>query len=175
MAEVIGLISGLYTIGKAGLGLYETLTSFAEGIKTAERDVNLVAYEIKSTSEVLLLIQDSLEESKSSRSELVKRGRSVLEGLATQCEFCHDLIKELISFLKPYFDDSKCSTSKDLVRFGHRSRHVRLLDKWRWQQQIPKVDKLRGYLEGLKSNLGLVLPILHYEIAEEKRAPPLTL
>jgi hypothetical protein len=175
MAEVVGLIGGLYTIGKAGLGLYNTLTSFAEGIKTAERDVSLVAHEIKSTSEVLLLIRDSLEDSKDSRSEIVKKGRSILGSLGTQCEFCHALIRELISFLKPYFDESKCSTSKDLVLYGHRSRHLKLLDKWRWQQQRPKVDKLRGYLQGLKSNLSLLLPILHHEIAEEKRAPPVTL
>ena len=175
MAEVIGLISGLYTIGTAGLSLYDTLTSFAKGIKTAERDISLVAYEIKSTSEILLLIQDSLEDSKDSKSDIVKQGRSILEGLAAQCEFCHDLIKELISYLRPYFDESKCSASKDLVRFGQRPKHVRLLDKWRWQQQMPKIDKLRGYLGGLKSNLGLVLPILHYEIAEEKRAPSFTL
>lgn len=175
MAEVIGLISALYTIGKAGLSLYDTLTLFAEGIKTAARDVSLVTYEIKSTSEILLLIRDSLEESKDSRSDIVKQGRLILEGLATQCEFCHDLIQELISYLKPYFDESKCSASRDLVRLGQRPKPVKLLDKWRWQQQRPKVDKLRGYLEGLKSNLGLVLPILHYEIAAAKRAPPITL
>jgi hypothetical protein len=174
MAEVIGLISGLYTLGKAGLSLYDTLKSFAEGINTADRDVSLVAYEIKSTSEVLV-IRDSLEDSKDSRSEVVKRGRVILEGLATQCEFCHDLIKELVVFLKPYFDESKRSVSKHVVRFSIGTKQVKLLDKWRWQQQRPKVDKLRGYLEGLKSNLGLVLPILHYEIAEEKRAPAVTL
>jgi hypothetical protein len=175
MAEVVGLISALYTIGKAGLNLYDTLTLFAEGIKTAERDVSFVAYEIKSTSDILLLIRGSLEESKDSRSNIVKEGRSILEGLATQCEFCHDLIKDLISYLAPYFDESKSSASRDLVRWGQRPKRVKFLDKWRWQQQKPNVDKLRGYLEGLKSNLGLVLPILHFEIAEERRAPSVTL
>ncbi len=80
MAGVIRLISGLYTVGKAGLGLYDTLTSFAEEIKTTERDVTLIAYEIKSTSEVL---RNSLEDLKNSRSEIVRQGRSILEGLAT--------------------------------------------------------------------------------------------
>lgn len=174
MAEVIGLIGGLYTIGNAGLTLYDTLRSFAEGIQTAERDISLVASEIKSTSEVLLLIRESLQESKDSKSGIIKQGRMMIEDLATQCEYCHDLIKELISYLNPYFDESKCSLSKDLVRFAHKHKHVKLLDKWRWQQKIPKVDRLRSYLEALKSNLGLVLPILRYEIAEEKRAPALT-
>ncbi|KAF7507549.1 hypothetical protein GJ744_010340 [Endocarpon pusillum] len=175
MAEVIGLISGLYTIGMAGLSLCDALTTFAEGIKTAERDVTFVAYEIKSTSEVLLLIRDSIEESKDSRSEVVKKGRMILESLATQCEFCHGLIRELISFLEPYFDASQVSTTKHLIRFGEKIKSIKLLDKWRWQQQRPKVDKLRGYLEALKSSLSLVLPVLHFEIAGEKHAPPATL
>lgn len=110
------MISALYTIGQAGLNLYDNLTIFAEGITNAEKDVGFVAFEMKSTSEIRLLIQDSLGQSKDSRSNIVKEGRSILGGLASQCEFCHNLIKELISYLRPYFDESKSSTSKDLVR-----------------------------------------------------------
>ena len=175
MIEAIALMSALYTIGKAGLNLYDTLTIFAEGITNAKSDIGFVVFEIKSTSEIFLLIRDSLKQSKDSRSNIVKEGRLILEGLAAQCEFCYDLIKELISYLQPYLDESQSSASKDLVRWGQRPKHVKFLEKWRWWQQKPKFDKLRRYLEGLKSNLGLLLPILQFEIAEERRAPSFTL
>ena len=97
---------------------YDTLSLFTEGTRATYRDVTLVAYEIKSTSEILLLIRDSLQDHKESTYSIFKQGRLILEGLATQCAFCHDLTKDLTSFLKPYFDESRSSRSRELVCYG---------------------------------------------------------
>ena len=172
MAEVVGLISGLMTIANAGLRLYQTLNHLADGIKSAEEDITLVALDLKATTSVVGAVRECLSSSTESRSLLIRRSLATIPGLTDQCDYVFRKIQDLVSYLKPYHDqDSKANGNHELVRFAYSHQRFRLLDKWKWQQQKPKVDMLRSYLESLKSNLSLLLSLLNIGYAEERREP----
>ena len=171
MAEVIGLISGLMTVSNAGLRLFQTLHNFANTIRSAEEDIILVAAEIRDTTGVIGLLKRSLEGLKETNSEVIEKGMDILPGLTTQCEYVFVKIEELVSFLKPYHDPAASNDGKGrLVRYCDQTyKRPKFLEKWKWQQQIPNIDKLRRHLEALKSNLSLLLAIMDHEIAIERR------
>jgi hypothetical protein len=172
MAEVVGLISGLMTIANAGLRLYQTLNYLADGIKSAEEDIALVALDLKATTSVVGAVRECLSSSTESRSLLIQRSLATIPGLTDQCDYVFRKIQGLVSYLEPYHDqDSKANDNHELIRFTYNHRRFRLLDKWKWQQQKPKVDILRSYLESLKSNLSLLLSLLNIGYAEEAREP----
>ena len=173
MAEVIGLVSGLYTLGIAGLRLSNALWGLSKDIESAEHDVNLVAIEIKSTSDIILLIKQSLDGSEKSKSDIVQKGITLLPDLTTQCEFCFERIRELIAFLEPYVlsNDVTPGPSQALVPQGARYGNIKFLSKLKWQKRRPQVQKVRGYLEGLKSKLHLLLSLLKHELAAERQQP----
>jgi hypothetical protein len=172
MAEVVGLISGLMTIANAGLRLYQTLSHLADGIKSAEEDITLVALDLKATTSVVGAVRECLSSSTESRSLLIRGGLAAIPGLTDQCDYVFRKIQDLVSYLEPYHDqDSKANGNHELVRFAYNHQRFRLLDKWRWQQQKPKVAILRSYLESLKSNLSLLLSLLNIRYAEERREP----
>ena len=172
MAEVVGLISGLMTIANAGLRLYQTLNHLADGIKSAEEDITLVALDLKATTSVVGAVRECLSSSTESRSLLIRRSLATIPGLTDQCDYVFRKIQDLVSYLEPYHDqDSKANGNHELVRFAYSHQRFRLLDKWKWQQQKPKVDMLRSYLESLKSNLSLLLSLLNIGYAEERREP----
>ena len=172
MAEVIGLISGLMTIANAGLRLYRTLDHLAEGIKSAEEDITLVALDLKATTSVVGAVRECLESSTESRSVLVRRSLATIPGLTDQCDYVFQKIHDLVSYLEPYQGSESIENGvRELVKLDHNQRRFKLLDKWKWQQQKPKVDMLRSYLESLKSNLSLLLSLLNVGLAEERREP----
>jgi hypothetical protein len=172
MAEVVGLISGLMTIANAGLRLYQTLNHLADGIKSAEEDITLVALDLKATTSVVGAVRECLSSSTESRSLLIRRSLATVPGLTDQCDYVFRRIQDLVSYLEPYHDQgSKANGNHELVRFAYSHQRFRLLDKWKWQQQKPKVDILRSYLESLKSNLSLLLSLLNIGYAEERREP----
>jgi hypothetical protein len=172
MAEVVGLISGLMTIANAGLRLYRTLDHLAEGIKSAEEDITLVALDLKATTGVVGAVRECLESSTESRSVLVRRSLATIPGLTDQCDYVFQKIHDLVSYLEPYQGSESIGNGVlELVKLDHNQRRFKLLDKWKWQQQKPKVDMLRSYLESLKSNLSLLLSLLNVGLAEERREP----
>jgi hypothetical protein len=172
MAEVVGLMSGLMTIANAGLRLYRTLDHLAEGIKSAEEDITLVALDLKATTSVVGAVRECLESSTESRSVLVRRSLATIPGLTDQCDYVFQKIHDLVSYLEPYQgSDSIGNGVRELVKLDHNQMRFKLLDKWKWQQQKPKVDMLRSYLESLKSNLSLLLSLLNVGLAEERREP----
>jgi hypothetical protein len=172
MAEVVGLISGLMTIANAGLRLYQTLNHLADGIKSAEEDITLVALDLKATTSVVGAVRECLSSSTESRSLLIRRSLATIPGLTDQCDYVFRRIQDLVSYLEPYHDQgSNANGNHELVRFAYSHQRFRLLDKWKWQQQKPKVDILRSYLESLKSNLSLLLSLLTIGYAEERREP----
>jgi hypothetical protein len=172
MAEVVGLISGLMTIANAGLRLYRTLDHLAEGIKSAEEDITLVALDLKATTSVVGAVRECLESSTESRSVLVRRSLATIPGLTDQCDYVFQKIHDLVSYLEPYQGSEPIENGvRELVKLDHNQRRFKLLDKWKWQQQKPKVDMLRSYLESLKSNLSLLLSLLNVGLAEERREP----
>ena len=172
MAEVIGLISGLMTIANAGLRLYKTLDHLADGIKSAEEDITLVALDLKATTSVVGAVRECLNSSTESRSLLIQRSLATIPGLTDQCSYVFQKIHDLVSYLEPYHDRNPSKDdSRELVRLDQSQRRFKLLDKWKWQQQKPKVDILRSYLESLKTNLSLLLSLLNVGLAEERREP----
>jgi hypothetical protein len=172
MAEVVGLISGLMTIANAGLRLYTTLDHLAEGIKSAEEDITLVALDLKATTSVVGAVRECLESSTESRSMLVRRSLATIPGLTDQCEYVFQKIHDLVSYLEPYQGSVSIGNGgRELIRLDHNQGRFKLLDKWKWQKQKPKVDMLRSYLESLKSNLSLLLSLLNVGLAEERGKP----
>ena len=172
MAEVVGLISGLMTIANAGLRLYRTLDHLAEGIKSAEEDITLVALDLKATTSVVGAVRECLESSTESRSVLVRRSLATIPGLTDQCDYVFQKIHDLVSYLEPYQGSKSIGNGVgELVKLDHNQTRFKLLDKWKWQQQKPKVNMLRSYLESLKSNLSLLLSLLNVGLAEERREP----
>lgn len=173
MAEVgavVGLISGLMTIANAGLQLYKTLNQLAEGIKSAEEDITLVALDLKATTSVAGAVRECLKSSTESKSLLVRRSLATITGLTDQCDYVFRKIQDLVSYLQPYHDPgANAGGSRELVRQDHARRQFRLLDKWKWQQLKPKIEVLRSYLESLKTNLSLLLSLLNVGLAEESR------
>lgn len=171
MAEVIGLISGLMTVGGAGLALFDTLSRFAETIKSAERHVALVAGDIRSTVAVLQLIRRSLQKAEGSKSPIIQTGLDILPDLTKQCTTCFGIIQGLIEYLEPYHDPTIVQTRRrELIRYSQTSKRPQFLEKWKWRQKRPEVDRLRNYLESLKSSLQLLLSVLDLELAEERHA-----
>ena len=151
MAEVVGLISGLMTIANAGLRLYRTLDQLAEGIKSAEEDITLVALDLKATTSVVGAVRECLESSTESRSMLVLRSLATIPGLTDQCEYVFQKIHDLVLYLEPYQESNSIGNrGRELVRLDHNQGRFKLLDKWKWQKQKPKVDMLRSYLERIR-------------------------
>jgi hypothetical protein len=72
MASIVGLVSGLMTIANAGFRLYKTLDQLAEGIKSAEEDITLVALDLKATTSVIGAVRECLKSSTESRSLLCR-------------------------------------------------------------------------------------------------------
>jgi len=171
MAEVVGLISGLMTIANAGLRLYRTLDHLAESIKSAEEDITLVASDLQATTSVVGAVRECLESLTESRSTLIRRSLAIIPGLTDQCDYVFQKIHDLVSYLEPYQGSELIESVRELVRFDHNQRRFKLLDKWKWQKQKPKVDILRSYLESLKSNLSLLLSLLNVGLAEERWEP----
>lgn len=171
MAEVVGLVSGLMTIAEAGLRLYQTLNHLAEGIASAEGDIILVSTDLKATTSVVNLVREFIQTSAQSRSVVIQKGLATIPSLTDQCNYVFEKLKNLVSYLEPYHDSTSATAhGGTLVRSDHQHR-FKLLDKWKWQQQKPKVEILRTYLESLKSNLSLLLSIFNLEVAEERREP----
>ena len=172
MAELIGLVSGLMTVANAGLRLYQTLDHLADGIRSAEGDLVLVAADLRATTSVVGLVREFLESYAESRSTVVQKGLATIPGLTNQCTYVFERINDLVSYLEPYHDPTLTPTDcHALIRLDQTRRHFKFLDKWKWQQQKPKVERLRSYLESLKSNLSLLLSVFNLGVADERRDP----
>jgi hypothetical protein len=159
------------TISNAGLRLFQTLHNFANTIRSAEEDIILIAAEIRDTTGIIRLLKRSLEGLKETNSDVIQEGMDILPGLTTQCEYVFVRIEELVSFLRPYHNPAAGDDGRGrLVRYCDQTyKRPKFLEKWKWQQQIPNVDRLRRHLEALKSNLFLLLAIVDHEIAVERR------
>ena len=130
MAEVIGLISGLMTVTNAGLRLYQTLDHLADGIKSAEADLVLVAADLRATTSVVSLVREFLETSAESRSHVVQKSLAVIPGLTDQCTYVFERITDLVSYLEPFHDPTLTSREGHaLVRLNQTPRHFTFLDK----------------------------------------------
>jgi hypothetical protein len=58
MAEVRGVISSVIAVGTAGYRLYKVISDLSINVGVARKDI---ANEVRLTSDVLLLIQESLD------------------------------------------------------------------------------------------------------------------
>lgn len=141
MAEVIGLISGLAGICEAAHCLHKTLSRLATGIKNARDDILLVCGEINSTANVIDLVKDSLENSKHTKSEIVRKGRNIVLGVTAQCDFMFAKIIGLTAFVEPYYNpDITEDRPGQIVKCGEGTANSpRFLDK---STRIPKWSSL---------------------------------
>jgi len=100
------------TVGGAGFALFDTLTRFAQTIQSAERDVGLVARDIRYTVAVLELIRANLQETEASQSLIIQKVLDILPGLTRDYITCFSSIQGLIAYLKPHQDPAVVRSSK---------------------------------------------------------------
>ena len=159
------------TVGGAGLALVETLIRFAQTIKSAERDVGHVAGDIRSTVAVLNLIRLALEKAEGSQSPIIQTSLDILPDLTNQCTSCFEIIQGLIAYLEPFYDPTIVQSRKgEIVRYSQSSKRPQFLEKYKWRLKRPEVERLRSYLQSLKSSLHLLLTVVDLELAAERHA-----
>ncbi len=145
MAEPLGVAASAIQVAGAGLKLAETLKTYIDSVRKAEKQLKPIADHVKLTSEVLTNV-GSLLKNEEIRSlytkELLASTNNALGGCRTAFQ---DLEKLISKMLKPN-DVGKISiqtTARFTFYFKQR-----------------ELDILQAHLERFKSSLDLVLSVL---------------
>jgi hypothetical protein len=153
MAEPFSIATGAIQVAGAGLQLTKTLYEYIDCVKTAHRQVNAIAVEVKLTSSVLqhlgTLLNDHGAEKLCSTNIIADAGYAF--------KGCEDAFREIDESFKPF-----------LVKQSHGVRRLSMSGKWAWPFKKGKVETLQANLERLKTTLLLMLSVISY--AREQRS-----
>ena len=146
MAEPFGIAAGALQVAGAGVQLANTLYKCAKNIRDAEKDIDLVATEVKLTSSVLenlatVLKRDDIHDLCS--TALRADAQAAMDG-------CKTAFNELNSALTSVLNTR--SNGRTRISFSARAR---------WPLNKTKMATLQTNLERLKTTLSLMLDVLN--------------
>ncbi|KAH8724602.1 hypothetical protein GQ44DRAFT_254461 [Phaeosphaeriaceae sp. PMI808] len=147
------LVASIAGVAAAAIRVSVSMNDLAEELGSAGRDVRYISNDMAGFSQVLRLVQSSLEESiKSTGSNVIQSVFETLPQLVEQCSMVYDEANGLMVALKPD-EDASLSFFKRMKFVFYKGR----------------ITILRSLLDSSKSTLNLLLVTLNIEMAKSKR------
>lgn len=146
MAELFGTAAGILQVAEVGFNLATTLYKYASTVKSAGKDIDRIARDVKLTSQVLKRTHEQLKADQQAQlwtDDALVDLEEVLEG-------CREAFREVDDSLK-----------KSMKPSGGKSG-ISLADKLKWPLKQDKLEVLRANLEKLKTTLLLMLSVFAY-------------
>lgn len=156
MAEVAAILG----MANAGFKLSITLFSFAEAVRSVDKEILRTAKDISLFSQVLKLLAVTLE--RGHRANCISAG--AFETSAQIVEECKNLFEELDAVV------AKSTSTRKLVRMGEDDMEavdaekviVPFAQRLLYFFRKAKMDALRRDLESLKTSLQVMLSVLNF-------------
>ncbi|KAH7085439.1 hypothetical protein BKA63DRAFT_499616 [Paraphoma chrysanthemicola] len=146
--EIVASIAG---VAAAAIKVSVTMNDLAEELGSAGKDVRYIGNDMAGFSQVLRLVQSSLEESiNTAGSRVIQSVFDTLPQLIEQCSTVYDEANSLMVAINP--KDSSLSVFKKMKFVFYRGR----------------ITILRSLLDSSKSTLNLLLVTLNIEMAKSK-------
>ncbi|KAF2819785.1 hypothetical protein CC86DRAFT_471868 [Ophiobolus disseminans] len=155
MAEVIGLVASIITLGAASAELANTLLKVVNIIESAEYEMRLIATDILVFSHSLTQLSKVVELAHPETHKL----REITEVLITACNILIEDLRALIGDPLPY----------------HTARRALLMPylrlRFRWMTNGPKVMFIKSLLDSFKTTILLLVSTMDLATALHHNAP----
>ena len=162
--DPVSIAAGVLGVASAGTKLSISLFSFAQGLGSAGKDIQMIAGELALFGQTLGLVHQSLDEvikENAAISSVLSQATHLIAPLKIQCNLVYSEAESLMESLKPINEEGSWT-----------KRMKAQLSKIRWMFQKSRADVVQGLVQNVKGTLSCLLNIISIELARSRKKDP---